>query len=97
MKRNPSQITITGGNRWYNFKDRNEVPKKVLRENFSHLDENEAFDGFLRYKKRWYHTSDFTVSPIKGWDGIAHDGYFSGVLLKMSRDGEQYKMATYYS
>lgn len=37
------------------------------------------------------HGSDF-----KGWDGYASDSYFSGVLIKLSRDGEEYMVGTYY-
>ena len=51
-------------------------------------------------KGYWYHTSDFMRIPhgsdFKGWDGYASDSYFSGVLIKLSRDGEEYMVGTYY-
>jgi hypothetical protein len=32
-----------------------------------------------------------------GWDGVVSDTYFSGVLIALSNDGEEYIVGTYYS
>ena len=37
------------------------------------------------------------ISAISRWDGSAADGFSSGVLIKVSPDGEQYKIGTYRS
>ena len=91
-------------NKWKPFKYRYEVPRKVL-EHFDYLDEDEASDGFFHYRRAWYHLSDFMnigrVSDfkVKGvllkWDGYHPETYFSGVLIKVSDDGEEYKVGSY--
>lgn len=83
---------ITDG-KWKQFKFRDEVPAKVLADQFDHLDEDTT-DGFFRYRGWWYHTSDFMTTEVKGWDGVHGDSFFSGVLVKISSDGEEYKVAT---
>ena len=66
--------------------------------------DDEYTDGFFRYKNCWYHLGDFMRLP-KGfagdnsdeWHGYQGDSYFSGVLIRLSPDGEQYQVATYLS
>lgn len=87
--------------KWKNFKYGYEVPKKVMRSDFDHLDEDSAIDGFLLYRGNWYHISDFMrISPgapdwMKHWSGYTSDSAFSGILIKISDDGEQYIIGTY--
>jgi hypothetical protein len=93
-------LKIYTDNKWKQFKYRNEVPDKVLSDYFDHLPEEEYGDGFIKYRKRWYHTSDFmrqTHSEFNGWDGYSSDSFFSGILIKLSDDGEEYKIGTYIS
>jgi hypothetical protein len=95
-------LKIYTDNKWKQFKYRNEVPVKVLADYFDHLPEEEYGDGFIKYRKTWYHTSDFmrnsgATDLTKGWDGYHSDSYFSGVLIKLSDDGEEYKIGTYIS
>lgn len=96
-----SSLTIKTNNKWRNFVYRSDVPAKVLDNQFSHLAANEFTDGFVCYRGCWYHTSDFMrveeCAEFKGWDGYASDSMFSGVLIKMSQDGERAKLATYFS
>lgn len=97
-----NKITIKTDHKWKQFSYRYEVPKKVLKDQFSHLDEDDASDGFFKYKGYWYHLSDFMAlrgddSPFGKWDGYSGDSYFSGVLIKTSSDGEQYMIARYMS
>ena len=99
-------ITVISDNKWRNFLYRNEVPQKILHDRFSYLnEENGGFDGYFKYRDWWYHTSDFsrfnsfdkgegdTIS--KDWQSYASDSYFSGTLLNISKDGEQYQVGRY--
>lgn len=38
------------------------------------------------------HSAD---SSFSGWDGYHSDSYFSGIVIKLSPDGEQYQVGTY--
>lgn len=90
--------TIYTDNKWKQFKYRDEVPKKVLKDDFDWLDEDDGFDGFFKYKGTWYHLSMFmNGGGFPGWDGYHGDSFFSGVLIALSPDGEEYKVATYIS
>lgn len=84
-------MNVTMNNQWRDFVYRCDVPEAVVETNFDWTD---AEDGFLKYRKCWYHISMFMRIPMEGWDGIYNDSMFSGVLLSMSSDGEQYKIAT---
>lgn len=90
-------MTITTNNHWRDFVYRWDVPKKVLADQFDWT--NDAYekdgdysDGFIQYRGHWYHLADFMTTPLDGWDGIATDSFFSGVVIKLSSDGEQYKI-----
>jgi hypothetical protein len=89
--------TTTKTNRhWRQFLTRDEVPAKVLADQFDYLD-GDTFDGFFRYLGHWYHTSEFMrLDSTPGWDGAAGDSYFSATLIKLSRDGERYQVARQY-
>jgi hypothetical protein len=94
------KVTIKTNRQWRNFCYRNEVPAKVLFEQFDYLDEDEGFDGFFKYRGCWYHTSGFMTVPdgdtfIKNWQGYASDSFFSGIVINISRDGERYQVGTY--
>lgn len=91
-------LTIRTDNKWKSFKYRYEVPKAVLSSQFDYLDED-TDDGFILYRGYWYHTSDFMRLPsggdLKGWDGAASDSYFSGVIIKLEKNGEGYMIGSY--
>ena len=45
------------------------------------------------------HNKVYCVNPpefMKGWDGYISDSFFSGVLIKISDDNEEYQIGTYY-
>lgn len=94
-------VKVKTDHKWKQFKYRNEVPEKVLKDQFEHLDAEEQDDQFFCYRGWWYHVSDFMsgkLTDITGdWDGYHSDSYFSGVLLKLSKDGEEYRVGTYIS
>lgn len=88
-------LHISTDNKWHDFRYRNEVPDKVLASQFDHL--SDAVDGFLKYRGHWYHLSDFMASSIgfPNWDAYHPDSFYSGVFIKVSTDGEQYRIGTY--
>jgi hypothetical protein len=91
-------LTIKTDRKWRQFQYRHDVPDKVLQSEFDHLPEE--FDGFFKYRRWWFHVSDFIripleASELKGWHGYAPDSFFSGVLIKVSEDGELFQVATY--
>jgi hypothetical protein len=85
---------------WRNFKYRNEVPAKVLKD-FEWTNEEDHFDGWGHRKDDWFHRSEFTrtegLLKQAGWDGYESQSYSSGLLLKLSEDGERYKIAYFYT
>lgn len=95
-------MKILTNHRWRNFLYRNEVPDDILADEFDWL-EDDRDDGFFKYRGNWYHLDDFMRcsdspdSDISAWHGYHGDSYFSGVLIRLSSDGEQYQVATYLS
>lgn len=98
-----TDLTVKTDNKWRAFRYGYDVPAKVLASDFDHLEDGETDDRFIRYRRRWYHVSDFMriegENPLKemGFNGYLSDSYFSGVAIEISRDGEQYRIATFYS
>lgn len=90
-------LNIRTDNKWHQFKYRYEVPAKVLKSEFDYQSEDDVSDGYFKYKGAWHHLDQFmrTDEP-KGWDGILNYSFSSGLLIKVSRDGEQYKIAYYW-
>lgn len=90
-----SDMQITSDDKWHDFVYRYDVPAKVIKDQFDYLDAD-TDDGFFKYRNTWYHTSEFMRTTMQGWDGSHGDSYFSGVLIKLSSDGEKYKIARYF-
>ena len=78
------------------FRYRYEVPASILERWFDWLDED-SDDGFFCYRGTWYHLSQFISANDNGWQGYHSDSYFSGVVLRLSPDGETYIVGTYIS
>ena len=94
-----SGLAIVTDHKYKSFKYRDEVPKQVLVNQFDWLEPDEI-DGFIQYRKVWYHLSEFVhmdCTVFTGYDSFLPDSFFSGILIKISKDGEQYKIATYFS
>lgn len=89
-------MKIQTDKKWKQFKYRDEVPKRVLAGQF---DWTKSEDGFFKYQNTWYHLSEFERVPVSsdlaGWDGIKNESFSTGVLIKLSRDGEEYIAASY--
>ena len=98
---NQMTLTIKTNNAWRDLTYRSDVPAAILVSQFDYLSEDDASDGFFCYLGHWYHTSDFMRvernEGLKGWDGYSSDSYFSGVVIKLSSDGERVKVGTYFS
>jgi hypothetical protein len=96
-------VTVKTDHKWRDLTYRWDVPADILASQFDYLDAEEALDGFFQYRNYWYHIGDFMAftgdvePPLQGWHGYSGDSYFSGVLIKLSKDGEQIKVGTYFS
>ena len=87
-------MKIITNHHWRNFLYGYELTDKE-KEEFDWIDPEE-FDthSFFRYRGSTYSIQDFMVSSIlPGWHGFHGDSFFSGVAIKLSDDGEQYKVA----
>lgn len=90
--------TIKTDHKWKPLRYRTEVPPRILSSEFDWLSEEDGFNGFILYRGAWYHVSEFcTNAGFPEWDGFKADSYFSGVAIKLSKDGEQYKIATCFA
>lgn len=93
-------MMVRTNNHWRQFVYRNEVPEEVLADQFDYLDD-EGQDGFFKYQGTWYHLSQFTLLPkgspevFQSWNGIVNESFFSGVVIRLSDDGEEYRIGSY--
>ena len=94
-------VTIKTNHQWRDLVYRQDVPADVLSSQFDYQDAEETLDGFFHYRGHWYHLDQFMridgMPSLAGWDGYASDSYFSGVVIKLSKDGEQVQLGTYMS
>lgn len=94
MQSTPHSRIITN-HHWRPFKPAHEVPTEVL-DDYSHLDIDELTWGWIQYQGQWLHISDF-MRCEGSWDGVRGESYFSGLLIKVSQDSEEYKIARWLS
>ena len=79
-----------------------DIPHKIREDQFDYMDD-ECFkhSQFIKYNGDYYSLGEFAViynkCPFEGWNGYASETTFSGVLIKVSDDGESYKIASYYN
>jgi len=60
-----------------------------------YTDGQDYLDGFFKYRNWWYHLSQFMRDQAsEGWDGGLADTMFSGVVIKISKDCERYKVGS---
>lgn len=64
---------------------RYEIPDIILKNEFNWCDDD---DGFILYKGYYYHLSQFLIYKDPYWDGVTHDSWWSGVLVKVLDDGD---------
>ena len=98
-------VTIKTDGKWRNLLYGYELPKKQRKE-FSYIKSQQEFDttNFAKYRGNYYDVSDFShigdrmgYGEFKSWHGIVSDTYFSGIVIKLSSDGERYKIGRFYS
>jgi hypothetical protein len=93
---------VNTDHKWKQFKYRDDVPRGVLASQFDYQDED-VIDGYFKYYGDWYHLDQFERVPkadgekggLSGWDGVHHTSWSTGVLIKLSPDGEEYQVGTY--
>lgn len=102
-----NEVTVRSDGKWRQFVYRHDVPKSILESQFDWMKtddgkwpEDEYFDGFFKYLNTWYHLANFTrltekSGPFAGWDAAEGDSYFSGTLIQLSPDGEEYRVGRY--
>lgn len=101
-------LFVKTDDKWKDFVYGADVPKRVLQREFDYLDDADSQDGFFKYQNTWHHTSQFMrvagggaagsgAPSLAGWDGYLNDSMSTGVVIKLSRDGEQYKVGTFAS
>lgn len=73
------------------FFDLNEKRQKEALENSDEA-ENESY---FVYKRRLYTLGEFVKYDSTEWHGYSPDSYFSGVLVKLSCDGESVTVGRY--
>ena len=99
--------TIKSDHKWRNLLYGYELPKKQRKE-FDYIKSDEEFEtrNFAKYHGQYYDINEFqripttteiTFKEFAKWDGYMNDTYSSGVLIKLSSDGEQYKIGIFYS
>ena len=95
------KLTIKTDHKWKPFRYQYEVERRKDYKDYDWMDENDKGDGWIIYLRRLYNLSDFmrieNIPEFSGWNGYHSDSFFSGVLIKVSQDGEQYKIGTYFS
>ena len=91
---------IISNHHWHNFLYGYELTEKEKLD-FDYMDEDTiSSNSFLRYRNCVYALSDFMCgneNDLKGWHGYTAELWFSGTLIKVSDDGEQYQIGTYVS
>lgn len=96
-------MNITTNNHWHSFLSGYELTA-TERAEFDYLDDIDAHD-FIRYRGEVYDPNEFICidhnvgqfGDLSEWHGYRSDSYFSGLLLRISDDGEQYQIAAYYN
>jgi hypothetical protein len=91
-------LNIRGSKKLLPFKYRYEVPEKVLK-NYGYL-RDDADDHYLKYKDVWMHTSEFQIAPKifqeLGFDGIMPQTVSSGYAIRITANGEKYRIAWFW-
>lgn len=100
------ELTIKTNKHWRNLLYGYEITPKE-REDFDYI-YPEEFDShaFFRYRGVVYDPSEFERvsstmllrwSSMSTWQGYQSDSFFSGILIRYSRDCERVQVGTYFS
>lgn len=95
------KVTIVTNHHFRDFLYYNELPEN-LKEDVSWIadSEEQVFERIAVYKGNAYPLSEFTrinnIPAFEGWHGYIADTFFSGVLIKISEDGDFYQIGFYF-
>lgn len=99
-------VKVTTDHKWKNLLYGYELPESVLSD-FDYIEPEELpTRSFIKYKGGYYDVGDIMrIDPerehypeeFKSWHGYVSETFFSGILVRLSDDGEQYQIASYYS
>lgn len=104
-----AEMKVQTNGQWRDFVYAQDVPKKILKKEFSHLDPNDVSDGYFKYRGNWYNLVDFMRFGYPGpfgqtdrigcydWQGYQGDSAWTGTVISVSPEGEQYRVGSYYS
>lgn len=94
-------LLVRSDQRWKDFTYGADVPEAIRKNEFDWLDDAEGSDHFFQHHGTWYHLSQFmrveTGGDLAkaGWEGYHSDSFSTGVVVKVSDDGDKYKVGTY--
>jgi hypothetical protein len=100
-----SDLTIKTNNVYRSTIDAYQLSEKERKEfsylNWKAIDEGSDNATFFKYKKQLYDLGEFMCVPdnsgFSAWHGYSSNSYFSGVLVRYSKDFESVLIGTYYS
>ena len=78
----------------WDFSDKEQAQ---IRSDFDWLDDIESDTGFFRYRGEVFNLANFLNQPQQGWHGALADSYFSGTLVRLSKDGESVTVGRWFS
>lgn len=92
-------VKIKTDGKWRNLIYGYEIPQMHGEFDYMAFTDFESHD-FAKYRGRYYDPSEFIVTrntpELSKWDGYSADTYFSGIVIKFSKDGEKYKIGRYH-
>ena len=94
-------MIIKTDHKWKDFMYSYQLTEKEILE-LDHLTRDEIDSrSFIRYKGQIYDMGDFMRVPdqmggLLGWHAYSSDSFFSGVVIKVSDDGDQYIIGAYH-
>jgi len=74
------------------------APPEALKSEFDWISSDEVAH-FFKYHEPWYFSSQFerlSGAPLADWDGAQSMSMTTGDLIKVSTDGEKYKIGPVY-
>lgn len=75
-----------------------DIPERWRAREFDFMGEDDLSSAqFFRYRGWWYYLGEFERTDIvPGYDGFSADTAFSGVAVKLNREGDSVQVARVY-
>jgi len=93
-------LKIITDHKWHDFLYVYELTDKEQTEHADTINSDDTLNCF-RYRGQVYFLEEFmrleNNDELENWHGYASDTFFSGVLIRISEDGERYQVGRYYS